>query len=72
MTLKSILRLQVQSQNQVLLFDENINALIGLVSLFALSIIRLITPNLSAWREASEKTIDAQKLRLQELQQRAS
>ena len=48
--------------------SENINAFIGVVSLFALSIIKLLLL-LSSWREAAEKTIDAQKLRLQELQQ---
>jgi len=47
--------------------SENITALIGVLSLFGLSVLKQIIPNLTAWRESSRKTIDLQKTKLAEL-----
>lgn len=48
-------------------FSENMTALVGVLSLFGLSILRTIIPNLTQWRASTEATIEAQKTKLAEL-----
>lgn len=48
-------------------FSDNMTALVGVLSLFGLSILRTIIPNLTQWRASTEATIETQKTKLAEL-----